>query len=85
MQQNAAKVLAENAQYCLKPFVSTSRKTGSANVRGCCFEVARRCAALPDAGSADANGRPGLGGYIAPPFHMAAGGVLLTVNAALKS
>jgi len=30
----------KNAQYWLKPFVSTSRKTGSANVRSCCFEVA---------------------------------------------
>jgi hypothetical protein len=37
-RKNAAKVLAEDAQYRLKPFASASRKTGSPSVKGCCFE-----------------------------------------------
>ena len=46
--KNAAKVLAENARFRLKPFVGTSRKTGSPNVRPHCFEVVQQRAALPD-------------------------------------
>jgi len=37
-RKNASKVRAENARYRLKPYASTSRKDGSPNVRGCCFE-----------------------------------------------
>ena len=59
MRQNASKFRAENARYRLKPYASTSPKTHSPNLRGCCFEVAPQCAALPGVSITAWNGSSG--------------------------
>ena len=55
-RKNASKVRAENACYRLKPYASTSRKGGSPNVRGCCFERAAK--AEPTSPSRRSSRRP---------------------------